>query len=53
MPGQIFYALDLPKPKVEAQPEIEGPIRAIVSILVGRGTKFRVKIELQYLLDSN
>ena len=24
-----------------------------MSILVGRGTKFRVKIELQYLMDSN
>ena len=53
MPGQIFYALDLPEPKAEAKPEIEGPIRAIVSILEGRGTKFRVKTELQYLMDSN
>jgi len=53
MPGQIFYALDLPEPKVEAKPKTEGPIRAIVSILEGRGTKFRVKIELQYLMDSN
>ena len=53
MPGQIFYALDLPEPKVEAKPEIEGPIRALVSILEGRGTKFRVKTELQYLMDSN
>ena len=53
MPGQIFYALDLPEPKAEAKPEIEGPIRAIVLILEGRGTKFRVKTELQYLMDSN
>ena len=53
MPGQIFYALDLPEPKVEAKPKTEGPIRAIVSILEGRGTKFRVKTELQYQMDSN
>jgi len=53
MPGQIFYALDLLEPKVEAKPETEGPIRAIVSTLEGWGTKFRVKTELQYLMDSN
>ena len=53
MPSQIFYALDLPEPKVEAKPETEGRIRAIVLILEGRGTKFRVKTELQYLMDSN
>lgn len=52
MPGQFFYALDLPEPKVEVNPESEGPIRALVSILEGRGTKLRVKTELQYLMDS-
>jgi hypothetical protein len=51
MPGQIFYALDLPEPKAEVKPEFEGPIRVVVSVLVGRGTKLRIKTELQYLMD--
>lgn len=52
MPGQIFYSLNLPKLKEEEKTDMKEPIRAMVSVLEGRGTKFRVKIELQYLVDS-
>jgi hypothetical protein len=54
LPGQLFYSLNLPEPKKEQRqgPELEAPIRAIVSVLEGRGTKFRITTELQYLMDS-
>jgi hypothetical protein len=50
--GQIFYSLDVPENKLEGKVVSETPIRALVSVLEGRGTKFRIKTELQYLVDS-
>jgi hypothetical protein len=52
MPGQLFYALNLPEIKKEEKEVTDESIRAIVSVLEGRGTKFRIKTELQYLVDS-
>lgn len=51
MPGQLFYSLSLPELKPEPKATEEEPIRAIVSVLEGRGTRFRVMTELQYLVD--
>jgi hypothetical protein len=50
--GQLFYSLNLSEPKADQKQGVEEPIRAIVSMLEGRGTKFRIMIELQYLMDS-
>lgn len=50
--GQIFYALDVPETKQDGKVEADIPIRAMISILEGRGTKLRIKTELQYLVDS-
>lgn len=52
MPGQLFYALNLPEPKAEQKKEGEAPIRALISVLECRGTRLRITIELQYLMDS-
>jgi len=52
MSGQLFYALNLPEIKKEEKEIPDEAIRAIVSVLEGRGTKFRIKTELQYLVDS-
>lgn len=54
MPGQLFYLLNLPerKPDVKGKAVMDTPIRALVSVLEGRGTKARIKTELQYLVDS-
>jgi len=54
MPGQLFYLLNLPegKPDVKGKAVMDTPIRALVSVLEGRGTKGRIKTELQYLVDS-
>lgn len=52
MPGQIFYALDVPEPKSENEVVTDSSIRALVSVLEGRGTKLRISIELRYLVDS-
>jgi hypothetical protein len=52
MPGQLFYSLNLPEAKSEDKKEDKVGIRALNSILEGRGTKARVKTELQYLIDS-
>ena len=52
MPGQLFYSLNLPELKNEEKTEIKDSIRVIVSVLEGRGTRFRIKTELQYLVDS-
>lgn len=50
MPGQIFYVLDLPELKQEAKKTPDDTVRAIVFVLEGRGTKARIKSELQYLM---
>jgi hypothetical protein len=50
--GQIFYSLEVPESKTEGKEVVDAPIRALVSVLEGRGTKFRIKTELQYLVDS-
>lgn len=47
MPGQLFYSLTVPVENVE----VDNSIRAIVSVLEGRGTKFCVSTELKYLAD--
>nr|TKW39667.1 hypothetical protein SEVIR_1G194400v2 [Setaria viridis] len=47
MPGQLFYSLTVPVENVE----VDNSIRAIVSVLEGRGTKFYVSTELKYLAD--
>lgn len=52
MPGQLFYSLNLPEAKSEDKKEDKARIRALISILEGRGTKAKVKTELQYLIDS-
>ena len=52
IPGQLFYSLNLPEPEADQKQGVEEPIRAIVSMLEGRGTKFRIMTELQYLMDS-
>jgi len=52
LPGQIFYCLDVPETKADGKADLESPIRALVSVLEGRGTKARIKTELQYLVDS-
>jgi hypothetical protein len=52
LPGQIFYSLEVPESKTEGKEVVDAPIRALVSVLEGRGTKFRIKTELQYLVDS-
>ncbi|XP_021304717.1 uncharacterized protein LOC8062495 isoform X2 [Sorghum bicolor] len=52
MPGQLFYALNIPEIKPEEKEIADESIRALVSVLEGRGTKFRIKTELQYLVDS-
>jgi len=52
MPGQLFYALNLPDPKADTKQKEGAPIRAIISVLEGRGTKLRITTELQYLMDS-
>lgn len=54
IPGQQFYSLNLPEPKPDAEGKavIDVPIRALVSVLEGRGTKERIKTELQYLMES-
>lgn len=41
--GQLFYALDVPEVKQETKADTEEPIRAFVSVLEGRGTKFRIR----------
>jgi hypothetical protein len=51
MPGQIFYALDVPEAKNEGRAVTDTQIRALISVLEGRGTKQRIKTELQYLVD--
>ena len=48
MPGQLFYSMTIP---VE-QAEVDKSIRAIVTVLEGRGTRFRIDTELKYLADS-
>lgn len=52
MPGQLFYSLNLPKIKKEVKEVVDDLIRALISILEGRGTKLRIKTKLQYLVDS-
>ena len=52
LPGQNFYYLDVPETKADGKAYLESPIRALVSVLEGRGTKARIKTELQYLVDS-
>jgi hypothetical protein len=52
LPGQIFYSLEVLESKTEGKEVVDAPIRALVSVLEGRGTKFRIKTELQYLVDS-
>jgi len=52
MPGQLFYALNVPELKQEEKEVPDESIRALVSVLEGRGTKFRIRTELQYLVDS-
>ena len=52
LPGQIFYALDVPKTIHEGKAVADALIRALISVFEGRGTKQRIKIELQYLVNS-
>jgi len=52
LPGQLFYALDVLETVQEGKAVVDAPIRALISVLEGRGTKQRVKTELQYLVDS-
>ena len=44
--GKFFYALDVPETKSDGKVESETPIRPLVSVLEGRGTKFRIKTKL-------
>jgi hypothetical protein len=46
MPGQLFYSLNLPEPKAKQRQGEEEPIRAIISVLEGRGTRFKITTEL-------
>lgn len=48
----MFYSLNLPETKNAVKPDEQQPIRAMVSVLEGRGTKLRIQTELQYLVDS-
>lgn len=52
--GELFYSLNLPemKPEAKGKAVVDSSIRALVSVLEGRGTKARIKTELQYLMDS-
>lgn len=52
MPGQLFYSLNLPEAKPEDKQGNKTMIRALISVLEGKGTKARVRTELQYLIDS-
>jgi hypothetical protein len=52
MPGQFFYALEVPVSESANEELKDPPIRALVSILEGRSTKFRVRTELQYRANS-
>jgi hypothetical protein len=52
LPGHIFYALDIPEATQESKADADAPVRAMIFVLEGRGTKFRIKTELQYLVDS-
>jgi hypothetical protein len=38
--------MNLPEPKAEQRQGEEEPIRAIISVLEGRGTRFRITTEL-------
>ena len=46
LPGQIFHALDVPETIHEGKAVVDAPIRALISVLEGRGTKQRVKTKL-------
>lgn len=48
IPSQLFYSLTVPVESVE----VDNSIRAIVTVLEGRGTKVRVSTELKYLVDA-
>lgn len=52
LPGQLFYSLNLPEPIPTKKNVGEEPIRVIVSVLEGRGTRQRITTEFQYLMDS-
>lgn len=52
LPGQLFYALDVPEPKEGNKQSTDKPIRAMISVLEGRAMKLRVTTELRYLVDS-
>lgn len=43
LPGQLFYALNLLEEKAEHKDGATEPIRAIISVLEGRGTRYRIR----------
>jgi len=52
MPGQLFYSLNIPEEKGPETVEFGKQLRAIVTVTEGRGTRFRVSEELNYLVGS-
>lgn len=52
MLGQLLYSLNLSEIKTEESVVKDDNIRDIISMLEGRGTKFKIQIELQYLMSS-
>ena len=52
MPGQLFYSLNIPEEKGPETVEFGKQLRAIVTVTEGRGTRFRISEELNYLVGS-
>ncbi|KAG2578102.1 hypothetical protein PVAP13_6NG187903, partial [Panicum virgatum] len=52
MPGLLFYSLNIPKEKGPETVEFGKQLRAIVIVTEGRGTRFRISEELNYLVGS-
>ena len=52
MPGQLFYSLNIMEEKRVESVEAGKQLRAIVTVTEGRGTRFRISEELNYLVGS-
>lgn len=49
LPGQLFYSIQVPKEEEEVS---NSPIRALMTIIQGKGTVNNVTTELKYLISS-
>jgi hypothetical protein len=52
MPGQLFYSLNILEEKGEEKTVTEKSLSAIVIVYEGRGTRYGIAVELNYLVGS-